>query len=150
MDSINDVRFEFFKDFTLHFLPLVGDDITIEQATQLSKCGGGCGGPFWPVRQSPTKSTRQLELEAKRIASKLRIEFEVMNTLPEDPPWWKKNTLYIKWLSLKSDYLKHKYGLKTKPALVVKVMDKAKAFYDITNLEKNIRDFITQAKYSNS
>ena len=150
MDSENEIRFEYFKDFTLHFLPMVGDEITIEQATQLSKCGGGCGGPFWPVRRSPTRDAQKFELEAKRVASKLHSEFKVVNELPNNPPWWMKNTLYIKWLGLKSDYLKRKYRIKSKPALVVKVMDRSKAFYNWSDLEKNVRKFVTQARYSNT
>jgi hypothetical protein len=150
LESENDLKFEFFKGYTVHFLPLYGDDITIEQATQMSKCGGGCGGPFWPVRRSSTDKTMRFELEAKRIASKFRAEFSVINALSSHAQWWKKNTIYMKWLGMKADIKQRKYKIKHKPALVVRLGDKSTVFYDLAELEKKVRDFVATAKYSNS
>jgi hypothetical protein len=145
MDSEKNIKFEFFKGFTVHFLPLSGDEITIEQATQLSKCGGGCGGPFWPVRQSPTNETQKFESEAKRLANRFQGEFSIVNELPPKAPWWKKNTLYLKWLGFKADRKQRKYGVEHKPALVVRVNKLNKTFYTFKGLENNIQKFLIQA-----
>ena len=59
MDYENSMKFEFFKKFNYHFLPMSGPDLTIEQATQLSKAGGSCGGPYFPVLQSPTDASQK-------------------------------------------------------------------------------------------
>ncbi len=128
---------------------MTGDDITIEQATELSKAGGGCGGPFWPVKQSVSRKTQRFEFEAKRIASELGGNFSVVNALTRNAPWWKRNTIYLKWLGMKSDLKQRKYGLKHKPALVVRTGKKAKVFYDLDDLEKGVRNFISQAQYLN-
>ena len=145
MDSGNKFKFEFFKGFTYHFLPLEGNDITMDQAIQLSKCGGGCGGPFWPVRQSSTKDTLLFENEAKRIAHWLGGTFSVVNVLPNNAPWWKKNTLYLKWLGFKTDLLLRKYNIKHRPALVVSVNEKYRTFYTRADLERKIQRFLVQA-----
>jgi len=144
-DDKNKIKFEFFKGFTIHFLPLAGDEITIEQATQLSKCGGGCGGPYWPVRQSTTNETLKFESEAKRLADRFHGEFSIVNELPPNSPWWKKNTLYLKWLGFKADRKQKKYSVKRKPALVVRVNKTNKAFYSLEGLENNIQKFLIQA-----
>jgi hypothetical protein len=145
MDSEDIIKFEFFKGFTIHFLPLSGDDITIEEATQLSKCGGGCGGPFWPVRQSTTNETQKFESEAKRLADRYQGEFSIVNELPPKSPWWKKNTIYLKWLGFKADRKQRKYGVKHKPALVVRIKKLNKTFYTWEGLENNVQKFLIQA-----
>jgi len=145
MDSENKLKFEFFKSFTLHFLPMAGNEITIEQATQFSKCGGGCGGPYWPVRQSPNNDTLKFEMEAKRLAARFKGEFSIVNELPPHSPWWKRNTLYLKWLGMKADRKQRKFGVKRKPALIVRLNNKNKTFYTWEGLEKKIQQFIVQA-----
>ncbi|WP_455392460.1 hypothetical protein [[Eubacterium] cellulosolvens] len=145
MYSNGNIKFEFFKGFTIHFLPLSGDEITIEEATQLSKCGGGCGGPYWPVRQSANNESLKFEAESKRLAERFHSEFDVVNELPPNSPWWKKNTLYLKWLGFKADRKQHRYGVKRKPALVVKFKNKSKAFYTWKGLENKIQKFISKA-----
>ena len=145
MDSEENINFEFFKGFTIHFLPLSGDDITLEQATQLSKCGAGYGGPFWPVRQSPSHKTLKFESEAKRLASRFHGKFSIVNELPPNSPWWKRNTICLKWLAFIAERKQRKYGVKSKPALVVKLNEKSKTFYTWDGLENDIQRFVIQA-----
>lgn len=111
----------------------------------MSKCGGSCGGPYWPIRQSATKNTRKFELEAKRIAFKLRADFSIVNQLPPHSPWWKKNKVYLKWMEMKGNHKKRKYGIEHRPALVVSLNDKYKAFYDWDELENKINRFVITA-----
>jgi hypothetical protein len=139
------LKFEFFKKFNYHFLPLQGMDITIESATQMSKAGGSCGGPYWPVRQSPTDKTQKFEMEAKRIAFKNRAEFSVVNELPPNPNWWMKNKIYIRWVEFVSDSKKRKYKIKQRPALVVSENNKFEVFYDWEDLEKRVDRFRSKA-----
>lgn len=111
----------------------------------MSKAGGTCGGPYWPVRRTPTKPSQKFETEAKRIAYKLKAEFDIPNELPERIPWWKRNTLTIKWMLLKAKRKMRKYGVTKKPALVVTLNKKSKAFYNASDLEKKVNNFIIQA-----
>jgi hypothetical protein len=147
MESNNnsELKFEFFKKFNYHFLPLEGMDITIEQATQMSKAGGSCGGPYWPVRQSATKSTQKFELEAKRIAFKNRAEFIIINGLPPNPEWWMKNKIYLRWIEHVSNSKKRKYKIKQRPALVISQNGEFEVFYDWEDLEKKVDLFRLKA-----
>jgi hypothetical protein len=135
------LKFEFFKKFNYYFLPHYGPDITIEQATQMSKCGGSCGGPYWPVRQSPSEKSLKFEIEAKRIAFKLKADFSVVNQLPYNSPWWKRNKIYLRWLEMKSDHLRRKYRVSHRPALVVTENGKHLTIYDWEDLEMKINNF---------
>ena len=141
----NKLRFEYFKKFNYHFLPLKGLDITIEQATQMSKCGGSCGGPYWPIRQSPTIKSQKFELEAKRIAFKLRAEFKTINELPQEAKWWMKNKIYLRYIEFISDVKKRKYKIQKRPALVLTMNDKFEVYYDWVDLEKKVNDFRIKA-----
>ena len=145
MDPENNLRFEFLKKFNYHFLPMYGPDITIEQATQLSKCGGSCGGPYYPVRQSSTRASMKFEQEAKRVADKLKADFTIINQLPPHSPWWKKNKVYLRYLEFVADSKRRKYGIKRKPALVVSVNDKYITLYDWEELEKKVNDFVVKS-----
>jgi hypothetical protein len=127
---------------------MYGNDITIEQATQMAKAGGSCGGPYWPVRQSPTDKTRKFEMEAKRVAFKMHSEFSVVNELPPHPEWWMKNKIYIRWIEHLSNSKKRKYGIKSRPALVVSINDQFKVFYSSEELEKKINEFRLKTIYT--
>ncbi len=111
----------------------------------MSKCGGSCGGPYWPVRQSPTKDSERFEMEAKRVAFKLRSDFTVVNELPLKPEWWMKNKVYLRWLEFVSDNKKRKYNIKQRPALLVTMNDKFEVFYDWHDLEKKVNNFRIKA-----
>jgi hypothetical protein len=145
MQEVNNIKFEFFKKWNYHFLPLFGSDITVEQATAMAKAGGSCGGPYYPVRQSASPSSLKFEVEAKRIAHKFGAEFTIMNQLPPHSPWWKKNEAYLRWMNYKARKLIRKYGVDHKPALVVRINDKHMIVYDDRDLEKNINKFKVQA-----
>ena len=145
MPEINSVQFEFFKKWNYHFLPLSGPDITIEQATAMSKAGGSCGGPYYPVRQSASKPSLKFEAEAKLVAQKTGAEFTIMNQLPPRSPWWKKNEAYLRWMNRKARKLVRKYGIDHKPALVVRIGDKHMIVYDDQDLEKKVNKFKVQA-----
>jgi hypothetical protein len=147
-DNENKLKFEYFKKFNYHFLPLHGQDISIEQATQMSKCGGSCGGPYWPVRQSQSKKSQLFEREVKRISQKLDAEFSIINELPRHPAWWMKNKVYLRWIEFVSNNKKRKYKIKQRPALVVTMNDKFEVIYDWDELEKKVNDFKLKAMLS--
>jgi hypothetical protein len=140
-DNNSKLKFEFFKKFNYHFLPLLGPNITIEQAAQMSKCGGSCGGPYWPVRQSSTEKSEKFEQEAKRVAEKLSAEFTIVNQLPRHSPWWKKNKIYLRWIEHVSNKKQRKYGIKLRPALVVIQNENFVTIYDWKGMEKIINKF---------
>ncbi len=145
METDRELKFEFFKKWNFHFLPISGPDITIEQAIAFSKAGGSCGGPYYPVRQTATLESLKFEGEAKNIAYKFNADFTIVNQLPPNSPWWKKNEAYLKWMNYKARRLARKYKLEHKPALVVGIGAKHLTAYDTQNLEKKISKFKVQA-----
>jgi hypothetical protein len=145
VEKEKELKFEFFKKFNYHFLPLQGMDITIEQATQMSKAGGSCGGPYWPVRQTASRNSEKFEMEAKRIAFKNRAEFSVVNELPPNPNWWMKNKIYLRWIEFVSNNKKRKFKIKQRPALVVSENNKFEVFYEWEDLEKKVDRFRSKA-----
>jgi len=111
----------------------------------MSKMGGSCGGPYWPVRQSPTEHSEKFEQESKRIAFKHDAEFAVVNQLPRHSPWWRKNKVYLKYIEFLSDLKKRKYKINKRPALVVSLNEKFLTLYDWDDLEKKVNKFIITA-----
>jgi hypothetical protein len=123
--------------FNYHFLPTRGTDITLKEATHLSKYNGIGAVPFYSIRQSPTDGSIKFVVEALKLAQKMNVEFEVGNQISRYAPWWQKNEIYLKWLESKSNKLMKRYSIDERSALVVSQNDRYDVYYNMNDLKKD-------------